>query len=76
MTELNSAVGTLEDEQKELFLSDLIRQYSQYPEVLADYRIWLIEQNIDTNGMRPMGASEATMRVFAKRLKNGRSWSD
>ena len=26
--------------------------------------------------MRPMGASEATMRVFAKRLKNGRSWSN
>lgn len=76
MTELNSAVGTLEDEQKEEFLADLIRQYSQYPEALADYRKWLIEQGMDTSTMRPMGASEATMRVFAKRLKNGRSWSD
>ena len=76
MTELNSAVDTLEDEQKEEFLTDLIRQYSQYPEALGDYRQWLTEQNIDTSGMRPVGASEATMRVFAKRLKNGRSWSD
>lgn len=76
MIELNSAVGTLEDEQKELFLSTLIKQYSQYPEALGDYRKWLTEQNIDTSDMRPMGASEATMRVFAKRLKNGRSWSN
>ncbi|QUW21284.1 UPF0236 family protein [Sporosarcina sp. Marseille-Q4063] len=26
--------------------------------------------------MRPMGSSEGTMPVFARRLKNGRSWSD
>lgn len=26
--------------------------------------------------MRPMGSAEATMSVFAKRLKNGRSWSE
>lgn len=76
MTELNSAVGTMEDEKKEEALADLIRQYSQYPEVLGDYRTWLTEQGIDTSDMRPMGASESTMRVFAKRLKNGRSWSD
>lgn len=76
MTELNSAVGTLEDDEKEAFLADLIRQYSQYPEAIGDYRQWLTEQDIDTSGMRPMGASEATMRIFAKRLKNGRSWSD
>jgi hypothetical protein len=24
--------------------------------------------------MRPMGSAEGTMSVFAKRLKNGRSW--
>lgn len=29
---------------------------------------------MDTTGMRPMGSAEGTMSVFAKRLKNGRSW--
>ncbi|WP_415579279.1 UPF0236 family transposase-like protein, partial [Filibacter tadaridae] len=38
--------------------------------------VWLGDQGIDTSGMRPMGSAEGTMRVFAKRLKNGRSWSD
>ena len=76
LTEMNSAVGTLNDERKELFLEYLIEQYSQYPEALGDYRKWLKSCGIDTSDMRPMGASEATMRVFAQRLKNGRSWSD
>src|SRR5690625_1449616 len=31
---------------------------------------------LDTTGFRPMGSAEGTMSVFAKRLKNGRSWSD
>lgn len=31
------------------------------------------EKGINTEGMRAMGSAEATMRVFAKRLKNGRS---
>jgi len=76
MTELNSAVGTLEDERKEEALADLIQQYSKYPEALGDYREWLNKQEIDTSDMRTMGAAESTMRVFANRLKNGRSWSD
>ena len=76
MLELNSAVGTLEDAKKEERLGQLISQLSQYPEALGDYREWLREQGIDTSGMRPMGSSEATMSVFAKRLKNGRSWCD
>jgi Uncharacterised protein family (UPF0236) len=41
---------------------------------LGDYRKWLMEKGIDTEGMRPMGSAEGTMSVFAKRLKNGRSW--
>ena len=76
LTEMNSAVGTLKDERKESLLEDLIEQYSQYPEALGDYRNWLHSNDIDISNLRPMGASEATMRVFAKRLKNGRSWSD
>jgi len=76
MVELNSAVGTLENEKKEEVLADLIRQLSQYPEALGDYRHWLGEAGIDVSGMRPMGSAEGTMRVFARRLKNGRSWSD
>ncbi len=74
LTELNSAVGTLETEDQEKRLDQLIRQLEKYPEALGDYREWLKEQGIDTEGMRPMGSAEGTMSVFAKRLKNGRSW--
>ena len=74
LTELNSAVGTLETEDQEERLDQLIRQLEKYPEALGDYRKWLQEQGIDTKGMRPMGSAEGTMSVFAKRLKNGRSW--
>lgn len=71
--ELNSAIGTLEDESKENALVEFISQLEQYPEALVDYRVRLKEQGIDISGMRPMGSAEATMSVFAKRLKNGRS---
>src|SRR5699024_6680060 len=37
MVELNSAVGTLENEKKEERLEELIGQLSQYPEALGDY---------------------------------------
>ena len=76
MTELNSAGGTLDDERKEEALADLIQQLSKYPEASGDYRKWLNTQGIDTRNMRTMGAAEGTMRVFTRRLKNGRSWSD
>lgn len=76
ITELNSAVGTLDTEAKEKRLEDLIKQLEQYPEALGDYRVWLKEKGIETEGMRPMGSAEGTMSVFAKRLKNGRSWVD
>lgn len=75
LTELNSAVGTLETEEKEEGLERLIEQLEQYSEALGDYRKWLEDQE-DTEGMRPMGSAEATMSVFSKRLKNGRSWVD
>jgi len=76
VVELNSAVGTLEHEKKEEQLEELIKQLSQYPKALGDYREKLKNKGIDTTGFRPMGSAEGTMSVFAKRLKNGRSWSD
>ncbi|XQY93271.1 ISLre2 family transposase [Metabacillus sp. HB246100] len=76
LTELNSAVGTLEDENLEERLEELINRLSKYPEALGDYRRWLKEKGIDTGKYRPMGSAEGTMSVFAKRLKNGRSWSE
>lgn len=76
LTELNSAVGTIGHELKEERLEELINQLSQYPEALRDYRERLKEKGIDTEGFRPMGSAEGTMSVFAKRLKNGRSWCD
>lgn len=74
MVELNSAVGTLENEKKEERLEELIAQLSQYPEALGDYREKLKKKGIDTTEFRPMGSAEGTMSVFARRLKNGRSW--
>lgn len=76
MVELNSAVGTLENEKKEERLEELIAQLSQYPEALGDYREKLKGKGIDTTKFRPMGSAEGTMSVFAKRLKNRRSWSN
>lgn len=76
LIELNSAVGTLETEAKEESLEELIQQLENYPKALGDYRVWLKKHGIDTKGMRPMGSAEGTMSVFAKRLKNGRSWVD
>ena len=74
LLELNSAVGTLETDAQEKRLQDLIKQVEKYPEALGDYRDWLREKGIETEGIRPMGSAEGTMSVFAKRLKNGRSW--
>lgn len=74
LLELNSAVGTLENERREERLDKLIKQLEQYPEALGDYRKWLKAKGIDTQGMRAMGSAEATMSVFAQRMKNGRSW--
>lgn len=76
LTELNSAVGTLETDNQEERLEKLIHQLEQYPESLGDYRQWLKNKGIDTKEMRPMGSAEGMMSVFAKRLKNGRSWVD
>lgn len=76
LLELNSAIGTIGHEKKEERLDKLIAQLSQYPEALRDYRERLKEKGINTEGFRPMGSAEGTMSVFAKRLKNGRSWSD
>jgi glycosyltransferase involved in cell wall biosynthesis len=76
MVELNSAVGTIGHEKKEERLEELIAQLSQYPEALCDYREKLKVKGIDTDSFRPMGSAEGTMSVFAKRLKNGRSWSE
>ena len=74
MVELNSAVGTFENEKKEERLKELLAQLSQYPEALGDYRDILHERGIKTDDFRPMGSAEGTMSVFARRLKNGRSW--
>ncbi|MBB5173681.1 UPF0236 family transposase-like protein [Texcoconibacillus texcoconensis] len=56
----------------EMFVGEKL---SQYPEALDDYRGKLKEKGMNTEGFRPMGSAEGTMSVFAKRLKNGRSWS-
>ncbi|WP_440895073.1 ISLre2 family transposase [Amphibacillus sp. Q70] len=76
MVELNSAVGTLENEKKEEELEALIAQLSKYPKALGDYRKKLERKGIDITGFRPMGSAEGTMSVFARRLNHGRSWSD
>src|SRR5699024_1239532 len=74
MVELNSAGGKLENEMKKESLKELLEQLFQYPEALGDYRDILHERGIKTDDFRPMGSAEGTMSVFARRLKNGRSW--
>src|SRR5699024_8544643 len=74
MVELNSAGGTLEKERKEERLEELITQPAQQPAALGDYREQWNENGIETDEVRPMGSAEGTMSVFARRLKNGRSW--
>ncbi|EPZ37613.1 transposase [Anoxybacillus ayderensis] len=76
LTELHSAVGTLGEEKKEKQLEGLIQRIESMPGCLSDYRKWLREKGIDTTGMRPMGSAEGTMHVFAKRVKDGRSWCE
>ena len=45
-------------------------------DAIRDYRERLREKGVDTAGMRPMGAAEANMDMFANRLKKrGYSWS-
>src|SRR5690625_7456008 len=73
---MKNGIRTLDKEKKKERLEELIAQLSQYPEALGDYREKLKEKGIDTTGFRPMGSAEGTMSVFAKRLKNGRSWSN
>ncbi|MDQ0163976.1 ISLre2 family transposase [Aeribacillus alveayuensis] len=76
LVELTSAVGQMQTEEKEEKLEDLIELLTENQQAITDYRKWLEEQGIETKGMRPMGSAEATMSVFSKRLKGGRSWSE
>ncbi|WP_412728584.1 UPF0236 family transposase-like protein, partial [Geobacillus kaustophilus] len=43
LVELNSAVGTLEDEAKEQQLAAMIRRIESMPGCIRDYREWLSE---------------------------------
>lgn len=45
-------------------------------DAFRDYRELLKEKDVDTSGMRPMGAAESNMNLFSRRLKKmGYSWS-
>ncbi len=70
------AAQSLEHEEKEKQLEELVRRIEEMPGCLRDYRVLLREKGIDTTNMRAMGSAEGTMHVFAKRSKNGRSWRD
>ena len=76
LVELNSAVGTLEDEAKEKQMAAMIRRIESMPGCIRDYREWLSEQGVETTGMRPMGHAESVMSRFAHRVKSRRSWKD
>src|SRR5699024_4431262 len=71
---LKNAISKRKNEKKEERLEELSTQLSQYPEALGDYREKLKKKGIETDEFRPMGSAEGTMSVFARRLKNGRSW--
>lgn len=79
-TKLLKAVAEAEkksvtEEEKER-IKELRRFLLDNIEALRDYREILEEQGIDTSGMRPLGAAESNMDLFAKRIKKqGYSWS-
>ena len=74
--ELNSVMGTLPSPELEEAAEKLLNQIQKNPDGFKDYRKWLEAHGIDTTGMRRMGNAESTMRVVAKRMKGGYSWSD
>src|SRR5690606_25958005 len=64
------------DEDKKADIRDLRLFILENQEAFCDYRELLQEKNIDTTGMRMMGAAESNMNLFSKRLKKmGYSWS-
>lgn len=64
------------DEDKKKAIGDLRQFIFENQDAFRDYREILQEKNIDTTGMRPMGAAESNMNLFSKRLKHtGYSWS-
>ncbi|MBW8352185.1 ISLre2 family transposase, partial [Bacillus sp. IITD106] len=64
------------DEDKKADIRDLRLFILENQEAFRDYRELLQEKNIDTTGMRMMGAAESNMNLFSKRLKKmGYSWS-
>src|SRR5690625_7281949 len=60
MVEVNSAVGTLNNEKKEERLEELIAQLSQYPEARGDYREKEKAKGRDRTGIRPRGKEKGT----------------
>src|SRR5699024_594319 len=52
----------------------LITQCSQYPEAMGDYSEKMKDKGNETDEFLHMGSDEGTMSVFARRLKNVRSW--
>ncbi len=76
IVELNTAMGTLSTLELEEAAEKLLNQIENNPDAFKDYRKWLEAKGIDTKGMRRMGNAESTMRVMARRMKNGTSWSD
>lgn len=71
IVELNTAMGTLSTLELEEAAEKLLTQIENNPDAFKDYRKWL-----EAKGMRRMGNAESTMRVMARRMKNGTSWSD
>jgi hypothetical protein len=54
----------------------LLRDLEGIADSVCDYRVRLKDKGHDTEGLRPMGASEAQMDRFADRIKGrGQSWS-
>jgi hypothetical protein len=69
--ESRSLSGKKQEEAKKL-----LRDLEGIADSVCDYRVRLKDKGYDTEGLRPMGASEAQMDRFADRIKGrGQSWS-
>lgn len=76
---LDKAIGTMETDDRERQLADLIRRLRQQPTAFGDFKAWLKahgHRDLDLAAMRRPGGSESLMSRVARRMKTHRSWSD
>lgn len=72
---LAESVAVEIDPNRRRQLKALLNDLAKIPEALRDYRVRLLDYNVDTSGYRGLGAAESQMDRYSNRLKKrGQSW--